>query len=93
MLAVLHHLLVTERIPVSEVLDLAAELTTDMVVMEYVGPSDPMFRKLVRGRDDLYANVTPEWFEAACLERFEIIQCEKLSTADRRLYLLKRKAR
>jgi SAM-dependent methyltransferase len=92
MLAVLHHLLVTERIPLHEILGLAAELTTDLLVIEYVGPSDPMFRKLVRGRDSLYAHVTAEWFEAACIERFEIIEAKKLAEADRRLYLLKRKA-
>jgi SAM-dependent methyltransferase len=91
MLAVLHHLLVTERIPLPEILRLADDLTTDLLVLEYVGPSDPMFRKLVRGRGALYAHVTPEWFEAACTEHFEIVESQKLAEADRRLYLLKKR--
>jgi SAM-dependent methyltransferase len=91
MLAVLHHLLVTERIPLPEILRLAADLTTDLLVLEYVGPSDPMFRKLVRGRGALYAHMSPEWFEAACTEHFEIVESRKLAEAERRLYLLKKK--
>ena len=93
MLAVLHHLLVTERIPLSEILNLAAELTKDLVVLEYVGPSDPMFKKLVRGRSELYAHVTVEWFESACRERFEVLETRSLQPLDRQLYLLKKKLR
>ena len=92
MLAVLHHLLVTERIPLHEVLDLAADLTTDLVVLEYVGPSDVMFRKLVRGRDDLYSHVSIEWFEEACRRRFEIVSQQGLGVSDRRLYKLRKRA-
>lgn len=90
MLAVLHHLLVTERIPLVEILGLAAELTKDLIVLEYVGPSDPMFQRLVRGRSDLYSHVTIEWFETACRERFAVIDSRPLETLDRRLYLLKK---
>jgi SAM-dependent methyltransferase len=92
MLAVLHHLVVTERIPLTDVLDLAADLTTDRVILEYVGPGDPMFKRLVRGRDQLYARYSTEWFEEACRARFEILECQTLASLDRRLYLLKKRA-
>jgi len=91
MLAVLHHLLVTERIPLSDVLDLAADLTTDLLVLEYVGPTDTMFRRLVRGRDDLYSHMGIEWFEDGCRRRFEIIKQQPLGASDRRLYWLKKR--
>ena len=38
MLALVHHLLVTERIPLDEILRLAAELTTSLLVVEFVPP-------------------------------------------------------
>jgi len=91
MLAVLHHLLVTERVPLSDVLKLAAELTTDLLVLEYVGPADAMFKRLLRGRDELYSHVTVAWFEAVCREHFEIVESKSLEPLDRRLYLLRKK--
>src|SRR5882672_10503681 len=50
MLAVLHHMLVVEQIPLAAILELAAELTTAYLLVEFVTPDDPMFRRLVRGR-------------------------------------------
>ena len=91
MLAVLHHLLVTERIPLEEVLDLATELTTSLLVIEFVGPEDEMFQTIARGRDHLHAGLTPAVFEAACRRRFEIIRSQLLDGTHRRLYLLRKK--
>ena len=58
MLAVLHHMLVTERIPLHEILRLARELTTDQLVVEFVAPGDEMFKLLTRGNDNLYQYLT-----------------------------------
>jgi SAM-dependent methyltransferase len=90
MLAVLHHLLVTERIPLDEVLDLAAELTTDAVVLEFVDPADEMFRQLTRGRDHLHATLTPARFEASCQRHFRIVDAADVPNSRRRLYLLRK---
>jgi len=57
-------MLVRERIPLSKILDLAAELTTSHVVIEYVGPSDRLFQRIARGNDQLYAYLTPQVFES-----------------------------
>jgi SAM-dependent methyltransferase len=90
MLAVLHHLLVTDRVPLDDVLDLAASLTRDSLVIEYVGPGDVMFRKLARGRDHLFEGLTRERFEYACRRHFEVVRSERLPESDRWLYLLRR---
>lgn len=89
MLAVLHHLLVTERIPLRSILDLAATLTTDLLLIEYVGFNDAMFQKLLRGRQALHQNFTREFFEQMCKSRFRIIESKQVQ-ADRWLYLLRR---
>jgi len=91
MLAVLHHLLVTERVPLDEVIGLAADLTRDSAVIEFVAPDDPMFRRLTRGRDHLHAGLTAASFEAACAARFEIVRAERAEGGTRVLYLLKRR--
>ena len=90
MLAVIHHMLVSERIPLEDVLDLAAELTRDAAVIEYVDPADPMFRRLTRGRDALHAALTPAAFEAAAARRFTVVRKQEQGT--RTLYLLRKKA-
>jgi len=90
MLAVLHHLMVTERIPLHEILDLAAELTTELLLIEFVGPQDEMFRRLCRGREELFCGFDSTVFERACRQRFEILRTAPLSGTHRRLYLLRK---
>lgn len=92
MLAVIHHLLITERVPLSEILDLAAELTTDLCVVEFVGPGDSMFKRLVRGREHLFAELTAPAFEAACRTRFDIVRTQHVEGTERWLYLLSKRA-
>jgi SAM-dependent methyltransferase len=91
MLAVVHHMLVTERVPLEEILGLAAELTTDLLLIEFVEPSDPMFRRLVRGREALYAHLTASYFESACAACFQILRKQPIAQSSRILYLLRRK--
>jgi hypothetical protein len=91
MLALIHHLLVTERIPLDEVLDLAADLTCDSAVIEYVDPADEMFQVLARGRGELHKLLTAQVFENACSRRFEILRSQPAREGLRRLYLLKKR--
>ena len=91
MLAVIHHMLVTERIPLAEILDQAAELTHDILIIEFVAPDDSMFRRLTRGRDHLHKDLTPETFEAECRRHFRIVRSQHLDDTSRWLYLLRKK--
>lgn len=91
MLALLHHLLVSERIPLTQILSLAAELTTDILIVEFVAPDDPMFQRLLRGRGHLFEGFSAETFRTACLEHFEIVRSRQLAHTDRWIYLLRKK--
>jgi len=90
MLAVVHHMLISERVPLEEILDLVAELTTGLLLIEFVEPSDPMFRRLARGRDTLYSHLTAAHFESVCANRFQIIRKQPIAESSRTLYLLRR---
>ncbi len=90
MLAVLHHLLITERVPLEQIAQLVVGLTERHAIVEFVGPQDPMFRKLLRGRDSLHAGFSRESFEAAFQPHFRIHRSQGLKDADRRLYWLER---
>jgi SAM-dependent methyltransferase len=89
MLALAHHLLVTERVPLEQILDLGFDLTQRFLVLEYVGPSDAMFRRLARGRDALHADLTPQSFERSCRRRFRVVRRLGLENG-RILYLLQK---
>ena len=92
MLALIHHLLVTERIPLEEILRLGYELTNRLLVMEFIDPADEMFRRLTRGRGSLHASLNAAAFERACSAQFEIVRSLALPGTQRRMYCLKRKA-
>ena len=92
MLALVHHLLVTERIPLPEVVDLACELCTRHAIIEYIGPGDPMFQRLTRGRDALHESFNQAVFERAWNSRFETLKTCQLPGSSRTLYLLRRRA-
>ena len=91
MLALIHHLLITERIPLAELFELAADLTSQNLIIEYIDPKDPMFQALLRGRDALHATFGAELFETICQKRFTILQKQPVKGSLRTLYLLQKK--
>ncbi|MCH7937534.1 MAG: methyltransferase domain-containing protein [Proteobacteria bacterium] len=91
MLAIAHHMMVSDGIPLSEILALAAEMTKDAVIIEFVAREDTQFQRIVRGRDDLYRDYDRDAFETACRERFEIQRRKSPDGATRALYLLRLK--
>ena len=93
MLAVLHHVLVTERVPLPDILDLAADLTTGILIIEFIAPEDSMMRRLMRGREALHKDLNAGVFEQACRRRFDIVRFQHLEGSTRWLYLLRKNQR
>jgi len=90
MLAVIHHMMVSERIPIGEIMALASDLTTEAVVVEYVDPADPMFRAIARGRGHLHAGFNPDVFRS-CSERWFKVERTLEISPTRRLFHLRKK--
>jgi SAM-dependent methyltransferase len=57
-LAVLHHLIVQSGAPLDAVVRMLLSLSRRDVVLEWVPPSDPMFRTIAAGRESLWATLT-----------------------------------
>jgi SAM-dependent methyltransferase len=91
MLAVIHHFLVREGIPLIEIIRLLADLTKDLLLIEYISPADPMFEQLMRGREDLFKDLTPAVFESACRKHFILLRKVELQKGRRDLYLMRKK--
>jgi SAM-dependent methyltransferase len=92
LLAVIHHLLVTDGVPLPSILEAASELTRGIVVAEFVGPNDPMFRRILHGRENLYEGLNTRTFEACCQPYFHIVRSIRVGESDRWLYLLEKKS-
>jgi SAM-dependent methyltransferase len=58
MLAVIHHLILREQVPLGHIGDLCFRLTRKWLLVEWVPPSDPMFQEWLRGRDEIYGHLT-----------------------------------
>jgi SAM-dependent methyltransferase len=78
MLAVIHHLLLMEQIPLPAILALCQRLTRHNLVIEWVPVEDPMYQSLMRGRDSLYGSLTEADLLAACTGRFHMLDRQAL---------------
>ena len=73
MLAVLHHLLLRNQIPMDRIAALCGNLTTRHLILEWVPPTDPKFQELLRGRGAIYMHITEAAFREAFGEYFATI--------------------
>jgi hypothetical protein len=63
MLGLLHHLLVTDQIPLSEIAHLVFEMSPRWAIVEWIPPTDPKFVEVCRGRDALYKHLDEDEFK------------------------------
>ena len=85
MLAVLHHLLLRNQIPMERIAELCHRLTTRHLILEWVPSADPKFQELLRGRDSIYAHITEDAFRSAFAEYFATV--DELPLANGRIML------
>ena len=79
MLAVIHHLILMEQIPIPAILAFCHRLTRRHLILEWVPVEDPMYQDLMRGRDTLYGSLSEADLLAACTGRFRTLSREPLS--------------
>jgi SAM-dependent methyltransferase len=90
MFGILHHLLVSERIPLDKIIDLASDLTTKTLLVEFVPTDDPMFQEIVRGRGHLHGDVTIDNFRKSAGRKFRIIRSASVPCSGRVLFQLQK---
>jgi SAM-dependent methyltransferase len=73
MLAVLHHLLLRNQIPMDRIATLVSSLTTRHLILEWVPPTDPKFQELLRGRGAIYTHITEAAFRDAFAKYFTTV--------------------
>jgi len=84
-LALLHHLVITNNIPMVEVVDWLGALGADLV-LEFVQRDDPMVERLIRHKDEAYADYDERRLQTCLDGRFHVEAREPLPSGRRVLY-------
>ncbi|QDV32513.1 class I SAM-dependent methyltransferase [Tautonia plasticadhaerens] len=91
-LALIHHLHVSGNLPLPAIRDLFAALTRRHVILEFVPPHDPMFRRLMTFRSTRHDDFTIEACRDAFATAFEVVDEQPIPDSPRTLMLLTKKA-
>ena len=89
-LAVIHHLAISNNVPLSQLANFFAA-HCKWLVIEFVPKSDSQVQKLLTSREDIFSGYTREGFEAAFSTRFTVHKSEPVRDSERTLYLMERK--
>ncbi len=86
-LAVIHHLAISNNVPLPQLADFFGE-TAKWLVIEFVPKSDSQVKKLLASREDIFPTYTREGFEAAFKNKFRIHEAVNVNESERVLYLM-----
>jgi len=89
LLGILHHLQLSDQIPLERIAALSARLTIKWVVAEWIPASDLRFRALLRGREALYSWLNEDVFQTVFNDWFRTIDRQVLPNG-RVLYLFEK---
>ncbi len=86
-LAVVHHLAVSNNVPLPQLVNFFAA-RCKWLVIEFVPKSDSQVQKLLASREDIFPNYNREGFEKAFSARFKIHRAIAVRDSERILYLM-----
>jgi ribosomal protein L11 methylase PrmA len=88
-LALLHHLAIGRNIPLEEVVGWLVGLAPHGVI-EFVPKSDPMVRRLLRMREDIFDDYTEQAFIGHLQSQARVVRSVTVSQTDRKLFWFSR---
>ena len=86
-LAVIHHLALSNNVPLPQLAEFFAE-TGKYLVIEFVPKSDSQVQKIMSSRVDIFPNYTLEGFETAFATRFKTLEKVSVRESERTLYFM-----
>ena len=86
-LAVIHHLAISNNVPLLQLADFFANVGRWLVI-EFVPKSDSQVQKLLASREDIFPGYTREGFETAFSNKFRIHEAVPVKESERVLYLM-----
>jgi hypothetical protein len=89
-LGLLHHLVITEGVPLEKVSALFSDLSNELII-EFIPKHDPKVVKLLQNRADVFATYTEQDFLNVFNQDFELVKSIRLTSGVRSLYHFKSK--
>lgn len=86
-LAVIHHLAISNNVPLAQLAQFFAA-RAKWLVIEFVPKSDSQVTRLLTSRKDIFPDYSKDGFEAAFKEYFKIHKVEAVRDSERHLYLM-----
>lgn len=90
-LALLHHLVIGNNVPLSMVAEYFASLS-EWLIIEFVPKEDSQLQRMLVARKDIFVDYDQGGFEAAFGAEFEIQAAKKIEGSLRSIYLMRRKS-
>jgi hypothetical protein len=87
-LALIHHLAISNNVPLSAVAEFFRQLGKSLII-EFVPKQDPQVQRLLQSREDIFNDYHQAGFEQAFSQSFEIRQARPVGSDGRVLYLMK----
>ena len=84
-LALIHHVVISGNIPMAEFVQWLRDLGGELVI-EFVTRKDPMIVRLLRNKEDHYADYNEDVFERELGARFQIVKRQPLGSGTRIMY-------
>ena len=89
-LALIHHLAITNNVPLTLIARFMAELGPWLMI-EFVPKEDPQTQRLLASRVDIFKDYSQIDFEKAFRNYYEMIDSQRINHSHRTIYLLKRR--
>lgn len=89
-LALIHHLAITNNVPLTKIIALFHSLVLDCLIIEFVPKEDSQVQRLLATREDIFTDYHQAGFERALAGRFDIIHRDNVPHSTRTLYCLSR---
>jgi hypothetical protein len=89
-LALIHHLAISNNVPLAEVAKYFASLGKYLII-EFVPKSDSQVQKLLTSRKDIFDNYTKEGFEKDFGQYYKLVEAAEVKNSKRIIYLFKAK--
>ncbi|MEE9397213.1 MAG: hypothetical protein V3V31_09405 [Methylococcales bacterium] len=86
-LALIHHIVISANVPLEEFVEWLADLDCE-VILEFVTKQDPMVKKLLQNKPDIYDDYTLDNFESNAQRYFTLDKKTELDSGTRFLYHL-----
>jgi len=88
-LALIHHLAISQNIPLDNIADFFHK-KCHFLVIEFVPKSDSQVKRLLSVRDDIFPDYTRQVFENTFMKHFVLLYTMKIDDSERILYVMER---